>query len=80
MDRSSLGMFVVLNLGVIELLRSGTLAAEEGAVRFYHSQNCVYVRRTLRNPLCDEIMSRGARLPDLIDSLTPARARRKYAQ
>ncbi len=79
MDRSPLGMFVLLNLGLIELLRSGTIPAEEGVVRFYHSRNCLYVHRKLKNPVCDEIMTRGAQLPDLFDALTPARARRRFA-
>lgn len=80
MDRSPLGMFVVLNLGLIELLRSGTIAAEEGVVRFYHAQNRVYVRRSLKNPLCDEIMSRGTQLPEIMGSLSPARARRQFSK
>jgi hypothetical protein len=72
-------MFVVLNLGLIELLRSGAIAAQDGVIRIYHSWNCLYVRRQLKNPLCDEIMSRGAQLPDLFDTLSPAKARREFA-
>lgn len=77
MDRRPLGTFVLLNLGFIELLRSGAIDPDEGVVRFYHARNLVYVRRQLKNSVCDEIMSRGAQLPDLFEALSRRAARRK---
>lgn len=77
MDRSPLATFVLLNLGLIDLLRSGAIDPGEGVVRFYHSRNCLFVRRTLKSSVCDEIMTRGAQLPDLFEALSKSRARRQ---
>ncbi len=78
MDRQPLATFVLLNLGLIDLLRSGAIEPDEGVVRFYHAQNRLYVRRKLKNELCDEIMGRGAQLPDLFDALSKFAARRQF--
>lgn len=77
MDRQPLTTFVLLNLGLIDLLRSGEIKPVEGAARFYHAQNRLYVRSKLNNELCDEIMGRGAELPDLFDALSKSAARRQ---
>jgi len=78
-DRQALEAFAVFNLGLIESLRSGTINADDGVVRFYNAANCLYVRRKMKNSVCDEIMSRGVQLPDLFDALSPAAARRQFA-
>src|SRR5712672_2497448 len=71
-DRQALETFAVLNLGLIESLRSGTMDANDGVSRFYNAANCAYVRRKIKNAICDEIMSRGVQLPDLFDILSPS--------
>ena len=78
-ERQALEAFAVLNLGLIESLRSGTISANDGVVRFYNAANCLFVRRKMKNSLCDEIMSRGVQLADLFDALSPASARRQFA-
>jgi hypothetical protein len=78
-DRQALEAFAVLNLGIIESLRTGTINPDEAVARFYNAANCLYVRRKLKNPVCDEIMSRGVQLPDLFLVLSPSAARRQLS-
>jgi hypothetical protein len=78
-DRQALDAFAVLNLGIVESLRTGTINADEAVSRFYNAANCLYVHRKLKNPVCDEIMSRGVQLPDLFVVLSPSVARRQYS-
>jgi hypothetical protein len=78
-DRQALVAFAVLNLGIIESLRTGTINPDEAVSRFYNAANCLYVRRKLKNSGCDEIMSRGVQLPDLFVVLSPSVARRQFA-
>ena len=79
-NRQAIETFSVLNLGLIESLRSGTINANECVARFYNAANCSYVRRKIKNPICDEIMSRGVQLPDLFDILPPSAARRQFSK
>ena len=44
-----LEFFALLNLGLVQSLASGILGATEAIQRFYHADNCLYVRRQLRN-------------------------------
>ena len=78
-DRQALEAFAVLNLGIIESLRTGTINPDEAVSRFYNAANCLYVRRKLKNAVCDEIMSRGVQLPDLFVILSRSLARRQFA-
>ncbi len=57
---------------------SGTLSASNVVVRFYHADNCLYVRRELRNRTADAIMARGVQLPDLFDALPAEEAQREF--
>jgi hypothetical protein len=73
-----LALFALLGLGLIESLANGLLSAT-GAVRlFFHADNCVFVRRELRDKVADEIMSRGVQLPDLFDALPAQEAHREF--
>ena len=52
-----LGLFALLNLGVVELLANGALSAVEATRGFYNAENCLYVRKHLRDKTADKIMS-----------------------
>lgn len=77
--RQALEAFAMLNLGILESLSSGVLDTEEAVRRFYNVENCLYVRRRIRDDVCDEIMSRGVQLGDLLDILPIAEAQRAFA-
>ncbi len=76
-NRQQVEAFAVLNLGLVESFRSGVLRPGDGVSRFYYAGNCQYVRRKLKNAVCDDIMGRGVQLPDLFDALPPTVARKQ---
>ena len=71
-------LFALLNLGVIESLANGLLGASEAQQVFFHAQNCLFVRKQLRNKIADQIMSHGVQLADLFDALPTAEAHREF--
>jgi hypothetical protein len=73
-----LELFALLNLGLIQSLASGTLSVTEAIERFYHADNCLYVRNHLRNREANAIMSHGVQLPDLFDCLPAEEAQREF--
>lgn len=73
-----LALFALLNLGLLESLANGVLNATDAVRVFYHADNCVFVRKRLREKSADEIMSRGVQLPDLFEALTPEEAHREF--
>jgi hypothetical protein len=73
-----LELFALLNLGIVQSLASGALSATQAVERFYHADNCLYVRKRLRNREANQIMSHGVQLPDLFDSLSPEEAQREF--
>jgi hypothetical protein len=77
-NRQLVEAFAVLNLGLVESFRSGVMRPTDGVARFYYAANCLYVRRKLKNTVCDDIMGRGVQLPDLFDALPPTAARRQF--
>lgn len=52
-----LELFALLNLGLVQSLASGTLSVTEAIERFYHADNCLYVRQHLRNREANAIMA-----------------------
>lgn len=70
--------FAMLGLGVTESLISGTRGASEALSEFFHAENCLFVKQTLRSRAADEFMSRGVQLTDLFDALPIAEAQREY--
>jgi hypothetical protein len=70
--------FALVNLGIVQALLSGTLSVTEAIERFYHAENCFYVRKQLRNRTADAIMSHGVQLPDLFDMLPAEEAQREF--
>ena len=52
-------IFALLNLGILESLSHGLISAADALRTFFHAENCLFVRRQVRNRTADEIMSRG---------------------
>jgi hypothetical protein len=73
-----LQIFALLNLGIIQSLASGVLSAAEAVRRFYHADNCLYIRKILNDSIADSIMSRGVQLPDIFDCLPADEAQREF--
>ena len=49
-DRADrLTVFALINLGVIESLANGSMSATEAVGRFFNADNCLYVRKKLRD-------------------------------
>ena len=73
-----LTIFAVVRLGIIESLANGSLNAKEVVLRFFNADNCLHVRKHLKNKLADKIMSHGVQLPDLFDILPLEEAQRQF--
>jgi hypothetical protein len=73
-----LALFALLNLGVIESLANGLLSATDALRRFFNADNCLFVRKRLRDKTADKIMSHGVQLPDLFDILPAEEAHRQF--
>ena len=73
-----LELFALLNLGLVQSLASGVLSPTEAIQRFYHADNCLYVRKHLRSKEANTIMSHGVQLPDLFDCLSAEEAQREF--
>ena len=75
---NQLELFSLLNLGLMQSLASGVLSPSDVLQRFYHAENCLYVRKHLRNKDANAIMSHGVQLPDLFESLDAEEAQREF--
>ena len=73
-----LELFSLLNLGLVQSSASSVLSPSEALPRFYHAENCLYVRKHLWNKDANTIMSHGVQLPDLFESLEAEEARREF--
>jgi len=73
-----LGLFALLSLGIIESLANGLMSASEAVSRFYCADNCLFVRRTLKDKTADRIMSHSVQLPDLLEVLPVDEAQRQF--
>ncbi|MBI1925269.1 hypothetical protein HYR99_13590 [Candidatus Poribacteria bacterium] len=45
---------------------------------FFHAENCLFVRKHLKEKIADPIMSHGVQLPDLFDALPAEEAQREF--
>ena len=70
--------FALLPLGIVEALASGATTASRAVELFFHADNCLFVRKQLRQKTADEIMSRGVQLPDLFDALSAEEAQQEF--
>jgi len=73
-----LRFFALLNLGIIQSLAGGAMSASEAIQLFYNAENCLYVRKHLRNKQANAIMSHGVQLPDLFEALSNKEASREF--
>ena len=71
-------LFVFFNLGVVDALMNGLMEAEDAVRYFYHADNCLYVKKQLKNKVADRLMGHGVQLPDLFDGLPIGQARREF--
>jgi hypothetical protein len=74
----SAALFALLSLGIIDSLTNGLLSATDAVRLFFHAENCLFVRRELRDKLADQIMSHGVQLPDLFDVLPADETHREF--
>jgi len=73
-----LTLFALLTLGILESLANGLLSGTEALQVFFHTENCQFVRKQLRDKIADQIMSHGVQLADLFDALPTAEAHREF--
>ena len=73
-----LALFALLNLGIIESLANGLLSATNAVQVFFHAENCLFVRKQLRDKTADAVMSHGVQLPDVCDVLPREEAHREF--
>ena len=71
-------LFALLNLGIIESLASGALGATEAVRLFYNADNCLFVRKHVRDKIADRLMSHGCQVADLFDALPAEEAHREF--
>jgi hypothetical protein len=72
-----LAFFALINLGVIESLSGGSLGATEAVRLIFNVDNCLFVRKYLKERTANRIMSHGVQLPDLVDCLPEEKAQRE---
>jgi hypothetical protein len=73
-----LALFALLTLGMLESLAHGLLSATDALRVFFHADNCLFVRKHLRDKTADAVMSHGVQLPDLFEALPTAEAQREF--
>jgi hypothetical protein len=73
-----LALFALLTLGILELLAHGLLSATDALRVFFHAENCLFVRKHLRDKTADAVMSHGVQLSDLFEALPTAEAQREF--
>ena len=78
MSSQQLALLALLTLGILESLANGLLSATDALQVFFHTENCLFVRKQLRNKIADVIMSHGVQLPDLCAVLPPEEAQREF--
>ncbi len=71
-------LFALLNLGLVELLASGSVSAADAVRLSFHAGNCRFVRQRLRDRTADVVMSRGVQLSDLFEALPVKEAQREF--
>jgi len=71
-------LFALINLELVQSLARGSLSPTDAVNRFYHAENCCYVRKHFRQREANVIMSHGVQLPDLFDSLPAEEAQSEF--
>jgi hypothetical protein len=73
-----LALFALLTLGIIESLAYGLLSVTDALRVFFHAENCLFIRKHLRDKTADAVMSHGVQLPDLFEALPRAEAHGEF--
>ena len=73
-----LALFALFTLGLLESLAHGLLSATDALQVFFHADNCLFVRKHLRDKTAEAVMSHGVQLPDLFEALPMAEAQREF--
>ncbi len=76
--RQQVTSFALLCLGMVESLSGGLVSVRDAVRIFFHGENCLFVRKTLKQRTADQIMSRGVQLPDLFAALPAEEAQREF--
>jgi hypothetical protein len=79
-DGARQATFALLVLGVVDSISTGVMSAGDAVKNFFTADNCLFVKRVLKNRTADEIMGRGVQLADLFDALAPDEAARELRQ
>ena len=74
MAEKKYGSTVVMERGHVV----GVFTTTDALRVFFHTENCLFVRKQLRDKLADAIMSHGVQLPDLFEALPPEEAHREF--
>jgi hypothetical protein len=67
----------LLPLGMLASLAHGVLSATDALRVFFHTENCLFVRKQWRGKTAAAIMSHGVQLPDLFEVLPLTAAHRE---
>jgi hypothetical protein len=70
--------FAIFALGIIESLASGSMDPNRALALFFNAENCLHVRKAIKNETADRIMSHGVQLSDLFDVLPLREAKREF--
>ena len=73
-----LSLFALLGLGMVESLANGALSTADAVRVFFNAQNCLYVRKKLRDKVADEVMSHGVQLHDLFEALPERESQQEF--
>jgi hypothetical protein len=73
-----LELFALLTLGIVESLENGLLSPAEAITSFFNAANCEFVRVKLSAKAADEVMGRGAQLPDLLETLYAEESQKEF--
>ena len=76
--RQQASSFALLCLGIIESLTNGLMSVTDALRLFFHAENCLFVRKYLKEKIADQIMSHGVQLPDLFDALLVEEAQQEF--
>jgi len=77
-SRQQVASFALFCLGIIESLTSGLMSVTDALRLFFHAENCLFVRKNLKEKIADQIMSHGVQLPNLFDVLPAEEAQQEF--
>lgn len=76
--KEQIASFALLSLGMVESLAAGAMTASRAVPVLFHADNCLFVRKHLKQQTADKIMSHGVQLPDVFDALPAEEAQAEF--